>query len=30
MVASLDVARAAAAFPNREHREIVLALAPRS
>ena len=30
MEASLDVARAAAAFPNREHREIVLALAPRS
>src|SRR3989441_5517034 len=30
MVASLDVASAAAAFPNREHREIVLALAPRS
>ncbi len=30
MVTSLDVASAAAAFPNREHREIVLALAPRS
>jgi len=30
MEASLDVAKAAAAFPNREHREIVLALAPRS
>src|SRR5207249_3997819 len=30
MVTSLDVASAAAAFPNREQREIVLALAPRS